>query len=204
MARTARLSLIILVLALAACGGGGGSGSPQNSSCPAPLLDAKRPHSVDVLTNFGGFRIRLDVEDSPCVTSAFASLARKHFFDGTIFHRIVPGFVIQGGDPTGTGTGGPGYTVVEPPPKDIQYVRGDVAMAKTQTDPSGASGSQFFIVTAPNVTQSAGLTPDYALLGKVVSGLAVVQRIGALPTNPAGDGAPISPVVMSRVTVAAS
>ena len=86
--------------------------------------------------------------------------------------------MIQGGDPAGNGTGGPGYTVVEPPPQNTQYVRGDVAMAKTQTDPSGASGSQFFIVTAANATQSAGLTPDYALLGKVVSGLSVVNAIG--------------------------
>jgi peptidyl-prolyl cis-trans isomerase B (cyclophilin B) len=117
------------------------------------------------------------------------------------FHRVAAGFVIQGGDPTGTGGGGPGYTVVEPPPANTQYVQGDVAMAKTQTQPSGASGSQFFVVTAPNATQSAGLTPDYALLGKVVSGLAVVEKIGALPTNPPQDGTPSPPVVMSSVTV---
>jgi peptidyl-prolyl cis-trans isomerase B (cyclophilin B) len=172
VAQPARLSLILLVLALAACGGGGG----KKSSCPAPLLDPKRPHTVDVLTNQGGFQIRLDVEDSPCVTSAFASLVRKRFFDGTIFHRIVPGFVIQGGDPTGTGTGGPGFTVTEPPPRDALYTEGVVAMAKAANEPPGSAGSQFFIVTSPN----AGLPPDYAILGVVTKGLKTVEKIGRL------------------------
>ena len=178
--------------------------SQSHLSAPTLKLDPRRTYTVTVVTNCGTFAFQLDVKDSPKTSASFYSLVRRHFFDGVTFHRVAAGFVIQGGDPTGSGAGGPGYTVVEPPPKDIQYVRGDVAMAKTQSDPSGASGSQFFIVTAPNVTQSAGLTPDYALLGKVVSGMAVVQRIGALPTNPAGDGTPILPVVMSRVTVAAS
>jgi cyclophilin family peptidyl-prolyl cis-trans isomerase len=75
-------------------------------------------------------------------------------------------------------------------------------MAKTQTEPAGASGSQFFVVTAANATQSAGLTADYALVGKVVSGLGVVEKIGSLPTNPPQDGTPAPAVVMSRVTVA--
>jgi peptidyl-prolyl cis-trans isomerase B (cyclophilin B) len=147
------------------------------------------------------FAFTLDVKDSPKTSASFDSLVKRGFFDGLTFHRVATGFVIQGGDPTGTGAGGPGYTVVEPPPKGTQYVAGDVAMAKTQTQPSGASGSQFFIVTAANATQSAGLTPDYALVGKVVSGMNVVQRIGALPTNPPQDGAPNPAVVMSRVAV---
>jgi cyclophilin family peptidyl-prolyl cis-trans isomerase len=117
---------------------------------------------------------------------------------------VAAGFVIQGGDPSGNGSGGPGYQVVEAPPNNTQYVQGDVAMAKTGTDPPGASGSQFFVVTAQNATQSAGLTPDYALIGKVVRGMSVVQAIGALPTNPPQDGSPTQPVVMSRVTVAVS
>ena len=91
--------------------------------------------------------------------------------------------------------------VDEPPPRGTQYVRGDVAMAKTQLQPSGSSGSQFFIVTTANATQSNGLTPVHALLGKVVSGMDVVQRIDSLPTTPPGDGKPTPPVVMSRVTV---
>ena len=182
MARAARLPLTLLVLALAACGGGGKANTAV-MQCPTtgrdvtfPLLDPKRPHTVDVLTNLGGFAFRLDVEDSPCVTSSFASLVRKHFFDGTVFHRIVPGFVIQGGDPTATGTGGPGYTVTDVPPANSLYTEGVVAMAKSPAEPRGAAGSQFFIVTASN----AGLQQDYAILGVVTKGLKVVERIGRL------------------------
>jgi peptidyl-prolyl cis-trans isomerase B (cyclophilin B) len=172
------------VLALAACGGGGhGTATKTSKRCPTkgadvtfPLLNAKRPHNVDVLTNLGDFAFRLDVQDSPCTTSSFAALVRKHFFDGTIFHRIVPGFVIQGGDPTATGRGGPGYTVVDVPPTNSLYTEGVVAMAKSSSEPRGSAGSQFFIVTASN----AGLPPDFAILGVVTKGLKVVERIGRL------------------------
>ncbi len=183
MARAARLSLILGVLALVGCGGGGGKAKTGQERCSTtgakvtfPLLDPKRPPTVDVLTNLGRFAIRLDVEDSPCTTSSFAALVRRHFFDGTVFHRIVPGFVIQGGDPTATGTGGPGYTVVDVPPRNSLYTEGVVAMAKAPTEPRGAAGSQFFIVTASD----AGLPPDYAILGVVTKGLKVVERIGRL------------------------
>jgi peptidyl-prolyl cis-trans isomerase B (cyclophilin B) len=205
VARAARLSLIPLVVALAACGGSGGSGGKSHSAstrCPTtgrkvsfPLLDPKVPHTVDVRTNVGRFAFRLDVEDSPCVSSSFASLVRRHFFDGTIFHRIVPGFVIQGGDPTGTGTGGPGYTVRDVPPSGSRYVEGVVAMAKTGTEPSGAAGSQFFVVTA----RDAGLPPDYAILGHVTKGLAAVEKIGRLG-NPATER-PTRRVVVVRMTL---
>jgi cyclophilin family peptidyl-prolyl cis-trans isomerase len=182
VARVARLSLILVVAVLAGCGGGGGKAKTAKP-CPTtgkkvsfPLLRAAQAHTVHVLTNLGSFDIRLDVEDSPCVTSSFASLVRQRFFDGTIFHRIVPGFVIQGGDPTGTGTGDPGYTVVNVPPKNSLYTEGVVAMAKTADEPAGTAGSQFFVVTASN----AGLPPEYAILGVVTKGLKVVERIGRL------------------------
>lgn len=170
---------------------------PPHLRAPHLRLDPTRTYTVTVQTNCGTFAFALDVRDSPKTAASIYSLVRRGFFDGLTFHRVAAGFVIQGGDPTGTGEGGPGYQVVEPPPASTQYVRGVVAMAKTQTDPAGASGSQFFVVTAPD----AGLPPDYALLGKVVSGLGVVQRIAALPTNPPQDGTPEPPVVMSRVSV---
>jgi peptidyl-prolyl cis-trans isomerase B (cyclophilin B) len=159
------------------------------------MLDPAKPYTVNVRTNLGSFAFRLNVEDSPCTTASFASLVRKHFFDGTHFHRIVPGFVIQGGDPTGTGTGGPGYTVVDVPPDDAAYTRGVVAMAKTGPEPAGTAGSQFFVVTGAD----ASLPPDYALLGKVTSGMDVVLRIGML-----GDASqqPTRKVVVQRMTVA--
>jgi len=176
--------------------------SASHLTAPHLTLDARKTYTVTIVTNCGTFAFNLDVKQSPKTSASFYYLVKRGFFDGITFHRVAAGFVIQGGDPTGTGAGGPGYTVVEPPPANTQYVLGDVAMAKTQTDPSGASGSQFFIVTSANVSQSAGLTPDYALLGKIVSGIGVVARIGALPTTPQGDGTPNTPVVMSRVTVA--
>ena len=157
---------------------------------------------MTVVSTCGTFAFTLAVRQSPKTAASMYYLVKRGFFNGLTFHRVVAGFVIQGGDPLGNGSGGPGYTVVEPPPQSTQYVRGDVAMAKTQTDPRGALGSQFFIVTGANVTQSAGLTPDYALAGKVVSGIDVVEKIGSLPTNPPGDGAPTPVVVMSSVTVA--
>jgi peptidyl-prolyl cis-trans isomerase B (cyclophilin B) len=200
VAHAARLSLILIVVALAACGGSGGTKTSKR--CPTsgrdvtfPLLDPSRPHTVDVVTSRGRFAFRLDVKDSPCVTSSFASLVRKRFFDGTVFHRIVPGFVIQGGDPTATGEGGPGYTVVDTPPRDARYTKGVVAMAKTETEPPGTAGSQFFIVTAPD----AGLTPDYAILGTVTSGLNVVERIGKLGNR--ATERPTKRIVVRKMTV---
>jgi cyclophilin family peptidyl-prolyl cis-trans isomerase len=195
VARAAGLPLGLAALALlVGCGGGGkGAQSERRSpsppearpgatgACPVtgkrvtiPRLDPRKTYVVTARTNLGTFAFELDVKDSPCTTASFDSLVRKRFFDGTRFHRIVPGFVIQGGDPTGTGTGGPGYTVVDMPPQSARYTRGVVAMAKAGAEPAGTSGSQFFVVTAAD----AGLPPDYALLGKVTRGLAVVERIG--------------------------
>jgi cyclophilin family peptidyl-prolyl cis-trans isomerase len=177
---------------------------PQHLRAPTLQLDPAKRYTVTIDTNCGTFAFVLDVRKSPKTAASFYSLVKRGFFDGLTFHRVAAGFVIQGGDPNGDGSGGPGYQVVEAPPKNTQYVLGDVAMAKTQSDPPGASGSQFFIVTAANATQSAGLTPDYARVGTVTSGLNVVKAIGALPTNPTGDGTPSPAVVMSKVTVSVS
>jgi peptidyl-prolyl cis-trans isomerase B (cyclophilin B) len=194
--------LALAVLALAACGGSGKGDGRAESECPTsgkqvtfPLLDPAKQYTVGVRTNLGSFAFRLNVKDSPCTTSSFASLVRKRFFDGTTFHRIVRGFVIQGGDPTGSGSGGPGYTVVDVPPDNAAYTRGVVAMAKTGAEPAGTAGSQFFVVTG----RDAMLTPDYALLGEVSSGLDVVLRIGML-----GDASeqPTRKVVIQRMTIA--
>src|SRR5262249_2829852 len=130
-------------------------------------LDTSKNYDLVMQTNKGSFTIRLDPEQSPCATASLVQLADKKFFDGTKFHRIVPGFVIQGGDPTATGTGGPGYTTVDTPPADAKYTHGVVAMAKTGAEPAGTSGSQFFVVTA----EDAGLPPDYAIVGTVTDGL---------------------------------
>ncbi len=149
---------------------------PRQAPKPTAKLDPAKTYDVRFQTNCGSFTIRLAVGTAPKTAASFASLVRHGFFDKTVFHRIVPGFVIQGGDPTASGSGGPGYTVVEAPPSSTRYTLGVAAMAKASTDPRGASGSQFFVVTAAD----AQLTPDYALLGHVVAGLAVVKRIGRL------------------------
>ncbi|HSC01952.1 MAG TPA: peptidylprolyl isomerase [Solirubrobacteraceae bacterium] len=171
---------------------------PPHLPPPRVKLDPTRTYTVTVVTNCGSFAFTLDVKRSPKTSASIYYLVKRGFFDGLTFHRVAAGFVIQGGDPLGNGSGGPGYTVVEAPPPGTRYVRGVVAMAKTQTDPSGASGSQFFVVTGANV----GLPAQYAVAGQVVRGIAVAEKIGSLPTNPPGDGAPTPPVVMSKVTVA--
>jgi peptidyl-prolyl cis-trans isomerase B (cyclophilin B) len=162
---------------------------------PSGKLDPAKTYRVVLETSCGNITIRLDQKSSPNTAASFASLTRAGFYDDTVFHRIVPGFVIQGGDPTGTGTGGPGYSVRDKPPEGTVYTEGVAAMAKTGAEPAGTSGSQFYIVTAPD----AGLPPDYALLGKVVKGIDVALAIGELG-DPAsgGAGTPLQPVVIEK------
>jgi peptidyl-prolyl cis-trans isomerase B (cyclophilin B) len=150
----------------------------RNTAPPTTKLDVHKTYDVTMTTSCGDFTIRLDPAQSPNAAASFASLVQHLFFYTTIFHRAVQGVLIQGGDPSGSGTGGPGYSTVDPPPKHAAYTRGVVAMAKTGAEPPGTAGSQFFIVVAPN----AGLTPDYAIVGKVVKGLDVVDRISQLGT----------------------
>jgi len=167
----------------------GGQQQPETS------LEAGKTYRIEVTTSCGAFAITLDPESAPRTTASVVALARTGYFDGTVFHRIVPGFVIQGGDPTATGMGGPGYTTVDPPAADVTYTRGVVAMAKAGNEPSGASGSQFFVVTAPD----AGLPPEYAVIGRVTRGFAAVRRIEAL--GEAGTEEPRRPVVVERMRV---
>jgi peptidyl-prolyl cis-trans isomerase B (cyclophilin B) len=162
---------------------------------PKESLKASGSYVATVSTSCGDFKIALDAKRAPRTGGSFKYLADKGFFDGLTFHRIVSGFVIQGGDPKGDGTGGPGYTVVEKPPGGLQYTKGVVAMAKGGNEPAGASGSQWFVVTA----EDAQLPPDYALLGKVTEGQDVVDRIGVVPTT--ADEQPVEPVVIRSVKV---
>jgi peptidyl-prolyl cis-trans isomerase B (cyclophilin B) len=165
---------------------------------PAEALARSKTYDVVIRTSCGSFTIRLDQRTSPHATASFASLAPRGFFDDTIFHRIVPGFVIQGGDPTASGTGGPGYSTRDPVPKSASYGPGVVAMAKAGNEPPGTAGSQFFVVTGAG----SGLTPDYALLGKVTKGMDVVQAIGRLGDPASGaTGTPLQSVVIEKATV---
>jgi cyclophilin family peptidyl-prolyl cis-trans isomerase len=186
--------------------------SPQPISCkkvaaprprgserlPAPTarLDAGATWLVNVTTSCGRFTITLDVKRAPKTASSFASLARLGFYNGLTFHRVVRGDLIQGGDPRGDGTGGPGYKTVEPPPGDLHYTRGVVAMARQEIEDAGTAGSQFFIVTGPD----AQLNPEYALVGRVTAGMDTADRIAVLPTDPNTDQ-PLQPVVIDAMSV---
>jgi peptidyl-prolyl cis-trans isomerase B (cyclophilin B) len=171
--------------------------APKDTKLPKPTerLQKGKTYVAKVSTSCGDFEITLDAKRAPRTGGSFKYLADKGFYDGLTFHRISAGFVIQGGDPHGDGTGGPGYKVVEAPPKDLKYGKGVVAMAKTQTEAPGTSGSQFFVVTA----ESTPLTPDYALVGKVTKGQDVVDKIGVLPAT--SDEQPVDPVVINSITV---
>jgi cyclophilin family peptidyl-prolyl cis-trans isomerase len=149
---------------------------PKQESLKAPKQTVKKGEKLTVVmkTSCGTFDIALDTTRAPITSNSFAYLAEEGFYDDLTFHRIVPEFVIQGGDPTGTGTGGPGYSVTEKPPANLQYTKGVVAMAKSSADPPGRSGSQFYVVTGAD----AGLQPEYALVGKVSKGMDVVEAIG--------------------------
>ncbi len=153
---------------------------PKNVSFDKPKQVLKPGEAATVVmeTSCGSFEIALDTKRAPKTANSFAFLAEEGFYDDLTFHRVAPGFVIQGGDPEGTGTGGPGYSVDEKPPANLSYTKGLVAMAKSPAEPPGRSGSQFYVVTAPD----AGLPPEYALVGKVSEGYDVVERIDALGT----------------------
>ena len=194
-----------------ASGGSAGSGActpvglparrgAQHIPTPKLQLDPRRSYVAKLATNCGTIAIQLDVKRAPRTAASFAYLVRRGFYNDLTFHRVAANFVIQGGDPNGDGSGGPGYTIVEPPPQGLRYTLGTVAMAKTAADPPGASGSQFFIVT----THEAPLPAEYALVGKVVGSYAGMETIAKLPTNPPQDGAPQQPVVISSATLAES
>jgi peptidyl-prolyl cis-trans isomerase B (cyclophilin B) len=202
MLRLVLLCILACTLLLAACGGDDDNESAATptateDSGPAPL-DSAKTYVATVSTSMGDFDITLDSKQAPKTGGSFKSLADKGFYDKLTFHRVVPGFVIQGGDPNGDGSGGPDYSVEETPPQDLKYTKGVVAMAKTQDEPAGTSGSQFFVVTA----NDAQLPPDYALLGKVTSGQDVVDKIGRVKTDDTEK--PVKPVTIKSIKVSES
>jgi cyclophilin family peptidyl-prolyl cis-trans isomerase len=170
---------------------------PEPVEAPTESLDTSKTHTLTFETSCGSFTVTLDPKLAPKTTASLVALAESGYFDDTIFHRVVPGFVIQGGDPTQSGGGGPGYSTVDAPPSDAVYPQGTMAMAKSPVEASGTSGSQFFVVTG----DGSGLTPDYAIVGEVTQGMDTVMRIDALGV---GDGPPSQPVVVNTVTAASS
>ena len=158
---------------------------------PDPLVPATATWTVTMITSCGPIVMVLDPTTGGAAASSFAALARSGFYDGLTFHRVVPGFVVQGGDPAGNGSGGPGFTVDAAPPTDYRYKNGDVAMAKAGNEPAGAAGSQFFIVS----TESGGamLEPLYAVVGHVTDA-ASAETIKKIDKLGVADGPPVEPV----------
>jgi len=178
--------------------------APEPSAPVAPTSTASRPmqHIVTIKTNYGTFQIMTYDADAPVAAANFISLAQKGFYNGLTFHRVVKGFMIQGGDPNGNGTGGPGYSFADElnpntPSYQAGYQKGVVAMANSGPN---TNGSQFFIM----LQNDPQLPHLYTIFGKVVSGQDVVDAIGNVPVEPNGageDSKPIKPVIMEQVTV---
>jgi cyclophilin family peptidyl-prolyl cis-trans isomerase len=158
-------------------------------------IDPAKRYSAEMVTSHGTLAIALDPIGAPLTVNNFVFLARYHYYEGVIFHRIIPGFVLQGGDPTGNGTGGPGYRFADELPKPGRYELGSLAMANAGPN---TNGSQFFVISGPSGIR---LPPQYALFGKVVSGLDVVATIDALGT---GSGKPKEKVTIESVTITES
>lgn len=169
---------------------------PKEASLPAPEQTVKRGEALTavVKTSCGSFEIALAVKRSPKTVNSFVYLARKGFYEGLDFYKAISGFAIYGGDPQSDGTGGPGYSVVEPPPAATKYSRGVVAMAREPSQPSGYSGSAFFVV----ISAETGLPPDFAVLGEVTGSFRAISRINNLATP---EETTEQPVQIEKVTV---
>jgi cyclophilin family peptidyl-prolyl cis-trans isomerase len=174
---------------------GGGGDCPTAQPDPLPAGETR---TVDIETAQGAIQLRVEADLSPIAAGNFVALAACGFYDGVVFHRLVPGFVIQGGDPTGTGTGGPGYTIKDEP-VTTPYARGTVAMARTPQPDS--VGSQFFIVLDEGARGALESANTYQIIGSVAGGMETVDKIAAMPNSGEPNNAAIEPVAMDRVTV---
>jgi cyclophilin family peptidyl-prolyl cis-trans isomerase len=172
-----------------------GSAPKQQKFAEAPEMgiDPAKRYTATMETSMGSLVIALDPIAAPRTVNNFVYLAAQHYYDGVIFHRIISGFMCQGGDPDGSGRGGPGYKFGDELPKPGKYQIGSVAMANAGPN---TNGSQFFIVSGPS---GCGLPPLYSLFGQVVKGLDIVEMMQNVPTGP-GDR-PKTDVVIKSVTI---
>jgi cyclophilin family peptidyl-prolyl cis-trans isomerase len=165
---------------------------PTFTAEPPMTIDTAKKYTATIDTSCGKITVDLDAKGAPHTVNNFVFLADKKFYDGLTWHRVVKDFVIQGGDPKGDGSGGPGYTIAEEPPTD-GYKLGSLAMAKTGAPHS--TGSQFFIVTGQNGTS---LPSQYSRFGMVTGGLDVAQKLESFST---GDGPPTRPLYIFSITI---
>ena len=164
------------------------------SEPPEMGIDPEKRYTATMSTSMGDLVIALDAVKAPLTVNNFVFLALNHYYDGVIFHRIINGFVCQGGDPDGNGRGGPGYRFADELPKAGQYEIGSLAMANAGPN---TNGSQFFLISGKSGAQ---LPPQYSLFGKVVKGLEIVDAMQRVPTG--GGDRPKTDVVINSVTIA--
>jgi len=175
----------------------------QHQTAPAMTINPAKTYTADISTSYGDIKVALDAKDAPKGVNNFVHLARQRFYDGLTWHRLVKGFVIQGGDPKGDGSGGPGYEVVTELPKN-GYPTGTLAWAKTSNAPAGAAGSQFFIVTAnrpASLEAKQNGSYQYGAFGQVVRGMPVVTKIESFAPASAEGGPPPHPIYIKKVTI---
>jgi cyclophilin family peptidyl-prolyl cis-trans isomerase len=171
----------------------GSSPKTQQFDGPPPMvIDPAKRYTAEMVTSKGTMTIALDPIAAPKTVNNFVFLARYHYFEGITFHRVIPGFVLQGGDPEGTGRGGPGYRFEDELPKPGRYEIGSLAMANAGPD---TNGSQFFVISGPD---GAALPPSYSLFGKVINGLEVISAIEAIGSR---SGSPSEKVTIESVTI---
>ncbi len=172
----------------------GSSPTTQSFDEAPPLcIDPSKRYTALLSTSLGDLSIALDAATAPKTVNNFVFLARYHYYEGVIFHRIIRGFMCQGGDPTGTGRGGPGYQFADELPKPGRYQIGSVAMANAGPN---TNGSQFFLISGQ---QGVRLPPQYALFGQIVSGLDVLETVQNVPVG--AQDRPKDPVTITSVTV---
>lgn len=172
------LALVLAIASLASCQAA--PAAKTWASAPPMRIDVNKQYIANVETDRGGFQIELSAKEAPNTVNNFVFLAREGFYDGVPFHRIIRDFMVQTGDPSGTGRGGPGYRIVDEP-VTLNYDRGIVAMANAGPN---TGGSQFFIVHGQNVF----LPKAYTIFGKVSSGIEVIDEIAAIPVTPSPTG----------------
>ncbi len=184
------------------CPKGDGSSARTTSFAKPPptCISPSRSYSADVNTTKGRFTVALDAKGAPNTVNNFVVLARYHYYDGVAFHRIIPGFVVQGGDPQATGSGGPGYKFDDELPKAGTYKLGSVAMANNGAN-TNTNGSQFFVITGD---AGVALPPYYSLFGQVTEGFDVVKAIesaGTPATATEPGGKPTEVIKVSSITI---
>jgi len=172
----------------------GSAPKTQHFSAPPEMgIDPAKRYTATIDTSLGEMVVVLDAAAAPRTVNNFVFLALNHYYDGVIFHRVIDGFMCQGGDPTATGRGGPGYKFDDELPRPGRYEVGSVAMANSGPN---TNGSQFFVVSGPN---GVGLPPQYSLFGKVVKGLDVLETMQHVATN--RQDRPLDDVVINSVSV---